>query len=83
MANQQQAEEMLRTCFWAWSARWSASVTLCSSSCICKTEAFRHQNHTQQNSRSSRGLDQPPRTSTGPSPEECPHEHASLLVYSC
>lgn len=28
------------TCFSALSARWSASVTLCSSSCICRTQAF-------------------------------------------
>lgn len=77
----EQVEETLRTCFWAWSARWSASVTLCSSSCICKTEAFFFFLDTRTTS-SRASLDQPPRTSTGPTPEECPHVSLLLLTPS-
>lgn len=39
MPNQQQAEKKLSTCSSALTARWSASITFCSSSCICKTQA--------------------------------------------
>lgn len=79
MPNQRRAERKRSTCFSASWARWSASVTLCSRSCICKTQrSVKDRNQNQQG-----GLEQPPSTTTGPTLGECPGTLLSLIVHAC